>query len=355
MTALSGIDPASSLRADYCHKVVRHVVLWAKGKVDGSKINVEGQLIVVEPGCCSNLEPPKAIADRNLGHLDLVWYLLAEAEIASGKSVGIADQLYNSLSDGVIPSIELSLRLTRLKRHIKDLNASDIVSSVWPHVEASSYFLQEKDQIKKLFDVFKPLRGNIPPVPRSMISVPEIAAFANEGLIAFVIAAVCRSTTQVLSKLEKNLETEFGGGFPACKLLRRANSKVKEVAASNFDDALMDSVNCYRVESHPSPSDHAVTAIRFFQWANQSNFKNVLVPLIAAWQRAEWNSVVQTERFRLWQPNQTVLPLILALTITKDGSRFLTTLFLALVTALKVNVPETVRTEFENLAKLSDD
>lgn len=51
---------------------------------------------------CSNPEPAD-LSDLPFGHIAIVWYLLAEAEIAGGVDAGIAA----SVSDGLSEANEL--------------------------------------------------------------------------------------------------------------------------------------------------------------------------------------------------------------------------------------------------------
>ena len=78
---LSSLDPQISLRTMYCHKVVRHAVLWLTARVRNENVTIDGKEIAVLPGVCSNPEPNPAIEKSPLGPIDYAWYMLAEAEV----------------------------------------------------------------------------------------------------------------------------------------------------------------------------------------------------------------------------------------------------------------------------------
>jgi hypothetical protein len=60
---LAEIDPEESLRAAYCHRVIRHTVLWMESKIEKEKKLIDGEPIGMSPGTCSNPEPPASIKE----------------------------------------------------------------------------------------------------------------------------------------------------------------------------------------------------------------------------------------------------------------------------------------------------
>ena len=78
--ALADINPEATLRAAYCHRVIRHTVLWTRSRITGSDVQIDEQPIVVSAGTCSNPDPLPAIRELPLAPIDIAWYLLAGAE-----------------------------------------------------------------------------------------------------------------------------------------------------------------------------------------------------------------------------------------------------------------------------------
>ena len=97
LVALGDIDPEATLHNAYCHRIVRHTVLWAQSRILGEDIRIDGEAIVMRPGTCSNPEPLPEIRSLPLGHIDVALYMLAQLEAASGINVGIREGLIKSL------------------------------------------------------------------------------------------------------------------------------------------------------------------------------------------------------------------------------------------------------------------
>ncbi len=100
LSDLGDIDPEDSLQSGFCHHVIRHAILWVRAKVEGTATLIEDQPITMDAGVCSNIDPSPAILERQLGHIDVAWYLLAEAEISAGVDIGIAANLSDRLIQG---------------------------------------------------------------------------------------------------------------------------------------------------------------------------------------------------------------------------------------------------------------
>ncbi|HYS84681.1 MAG TPA: hypothetical protein VEN78_06740 [Bradyrhizobium sp.] len=349
LTALASIDAGSSLRAMYCHQVVRHTVLWAQVCIDKSKVELDGAPIAIEPGCCSNPEPSKAVTERPLEPLDLVWYMLAGSEVTSGMNVGIADNLYDRLMGGPIPAMEIDLRARWVKRAIADLNAGGFARHLLGHVEAIAFLSQRGQQMKATFDALKPERGDIPAVPCSNLSVAPLSTVASDAVFAYAITAACKHSSEALSGLQAALKAEFGDDV-AGAALARANATIELIPASSFDDALIDAVRWFKSGVLPAPIAYCLAGIRFFQQSSRSNFKSYLIPIIAGWQRSAWTRIVVSERFRLSRPMQTVPAVMAALSMTDDDERFLRILFLAAAGAAGLKLPQEMQARFETLA-----
>ena len=82
LDALAEIDPEATLRAAYCHRVIRQAALWVKSRIEGRTIKSGGQPFRMEAGTCSNPDPLPAIRELPLAPIDVAWYMLAEAETA---------------------------------------------------------------------------------------------------------------------------------------------------------------------------------------------------------------------------------------------------------------------------------
>jgi len=103
LAALRHLEADATLRTAYCHRVVRHTVLWAQSQIEGREVKNRRTADCYATGTCSNPEPLPAIRDLPLGPLDIAWYMLAEAEVASGISVGICGSFRENIAQGPVP------------------------------------------------------------------------------------------------------------------------------------------------------------------------------------------------------------------------------------------------------------
>ena len=160
--ALENLEQDDSLAAAYCHRVIRHGLLWVKSCIEGTLVEVRGQPIKLEPGTCSNPDPLPAIRELPLGHIDGAWYLLAESEVSANVDVGINNSLNKRLTEGMIPQLEFGLRMKFIQKDISSLNATGFAEHFTKFIETTVYCSKNIQRIKSTFDVVAPTRENIP-------------------------------------------------------------------------------------------------------------------------------------------------------------------------------------------------
>ena len=210
---LDSIDPETSLRAAYCHRVIRHVALWAQSQITASDVMIEGEPIAIHPGSCSNLDPLPAVRELPLGHIDVVWYVLAQAEAAAGIDVGIYANLYERLTDGPIPAMEILLRMQYLKVDIESHDYRGFAAHFEAYVDSASFLKKNRDRLKAVFDPLNPERGEIPSLSLRPPFDPETVSVATEAILAF----------QVLAAIEGDLDAANGLEHCTCTLNFRAS------------------------------------------------------------------------------------------------------------------------------------
>jgi hypothetical protein len=311
------------LRAAYCHRVVRHTVLWAKSQAE-MELEVNGQTIEMLSGTCSNPEPPPAIRELPLGPLDLAWYMLAEAEIAAGIDVGIADSLYEKLSDGPIPVAEALLRGRRISAAIAQLDGASFAQNVRGWFEGLAYMLDKGERGN--FDPLTPNRGEIPRLKTDDFARGEIEASAFEANLAFCVVSALRGRADAITGLEKEL-AEAGNNIPGERLFRYFHGERE--ALGELDRIYADAVAVIRTGEHLEPRQVWAIGLRLFERARQSRSIGSVIPALAEWLRSKWTRVLGEERFRLSQPIVTVPEIEHALARKENDGRFIAALLLA--------------------------
>ncbi len=304
LEGLADISPDESLRAAYCHRVIRHTVLWIQSRVEGSEVRIGGQPIAMQPGACSNLDPAPTIRELPLGNIDLAWYVLAEIEAVAGLDAGIMTGFDNRLAQGQIPAMEWSLRNRRLEVQMRNLDARRFSTLLWPWIEAATYVTEESDRLRNTFDLRAPERGQIPALVKNPPFDPVAVQIANDAVLAFGIGAALQGQADATTELEAALANEFTGDFPGKDVLESLKGNRAD-SLNQLDQIVIRILKELFQKKHLEPSDFWMAGLRLFEKINQSQFRQLLMPLVAGWQRAGWKRITTTEVFRLSRPSLT--------------------------------------------------
>ena len=320
--ALSDIDPDETLRAAYCHRVVRHLVLWILSRIGTGVSSAEGTAITLEAGACSNPDPSPTIRERPLAHIDIVWYMLAKAEAILGVDVGIRNTLEDRLKQGSIPIMEIGLRTTLMERAIRDLDVGRLTEHFKEYVEAHLNVREMYAQRVEQFNPLDPRRGDIPVVDGGALSQPVGQQAARDALLAFGIVSAIARRAEAVTELAQRFPT----GFPGRTVLDQWNGQ--QTTLSEFDKATAAIIQALLRDDHVVPDLYWTSGVCFLVWMGDSRFEDLLADRLAAWQRREWQRIVAAESFRLARPQQTVPAIEEALTVSTDDRRFVAKLLL---------------------------
>jgi hypothetical protein len=93
-------------------------------------------------------------------------------------------------------------------------------------------------------------------------------------------------------------------------------------------------VSVLRAGEHLEPLRVWEVGLRLFEKARQSNFKNIVIPVLAAWMRAQWSRIISQESFRLPHPMATVPKVKAALKSKSNDERFIVALCLSATDAV---------------------
>ena len=330
--ALSDIDPDDTLRAAYCHRVVRHSVLWILSRIGAGASNAEGTAISLEAGACSTPEPSPAIREHPLAHIDIVWYMLAKAEVILGIDVGIKNTLEDRLKQGSIPIMEIDLRTTLMKRAIRDLDVGQLTEYFKEYVEAHLIVRDVYAQRVEQFNPLDPQRGRIPVVDGNALSQPAGEQAARDALLAFGICSAIARQAEAVTELARILYERFPTGFPGRTVLDQWSGQ--QTTLSEFDKATVAIIGALLRGGHIVPDLYWTSGVCFSVSIRDSRFKDLLADRLAAWQRREWQRIVATESFRLARPQQTVPAIEEALIVSTDDRGFVAKLLLVTADAV---------------------
>jgi len=344
--ALADINPDASLRAAYCHRVVRHIILWFQSRVQESDVRIEGEPIMVAAGACSNPDPLPAIRDLPLGDIDLAWYMLAETETTADLDVGISAQLSDRLTEGPIPSMEFSLRWQKIQMAIDSLDARRFSTHFLAHIEAATYMLK-RDRLLSRFDPLAPERGEIPAVDKND---PVAKQAATEAILAFGIRAGLAGQPDAMLELKDALDDEFAGDLPGKVVFDHLEGN-QTASLTLLDQTVIYMIKILLRKDYVTPSKFWVAGLRLFEKINQSPFRHLLTPYLADWQRAGWKRITISEKFQLARPLQTIPVIEDVLAMPANNYSFVAKLLLVTAEAVSASLASGYRDTLRAMAE----
>lgn len=350
LEALSDVDPETTVRAAYCHRVLRHAVLWMKSRIQKSGIQVGRLPIALEPGTCSNPDPLPAIREHPLGDIDIAWYMLAEAETATGLDVGIRGTLYDRLALGPIPSMEIGLRMQAIQMDIHELDTVGFATHFTAYVETATFMVKmvRASQGEALIDPLTPERGQVPALRKHPPFDPVAENRAKDAILAYGIRSALARHPEAIVELKALLDRQFQGLFPGSVVFDHLNAS--STTLMEWDQQAANAARMVLQREHMEPSDLCLAGAHLFEWIDHSDFKNPLTAHLALWLRPVWKRVTTEQAFRLSTPTRTV-PLILEiLAIPENDRRFVAKLLIATAEAVGARLPTTYRNRLKVIA-----
>ena len=352
LETLTDIDPKSTLCAAYCHRVIRHTVLWAQSRIERSDVCIDGEPIRVAPGTCSNPDPLPAIQELPLAHIDLARYMLAEIEVVSGIDIGFSSAFRDRLEHSPIPVSEVSLRLKAIQADVERLDIVGFSNHFTSYLEAFSWMQKADRRLFKAFDPLAPERGQVPTLDLHPPFDAEIEQVAKDAILAYAIHAAFAIQPSAITELETALDNRFTGPFPGKTLFDDLNGNANIHGES---DKIAESIiRALFRNDHLVPYSFWIAGLRIFEWINQSRFGDILVPKLAAWQRTEWRRILTTERFQLTRPMHTVPEIEDTLTISIDDRSFVARLLLTTSDAVGSSLAPDYQDALKAIAEYGD-
>ena len=304
LESLRGVDPEGSLRAAHCHRLVRYSVLWAQSRISGSDTRIGKGAVRAEAGMCSNPDPVPQIQEQSLSHLDIAWYVLAEAEIASNVDRGITSALADRLENGQIPSMELSLRRQMILMSISCFDPIRFSESFALYIEAETYWSSKGKDMRSNFNPAGPDRGEILALDFEEPFKVEVEEVALDTILTYGIHSIFENRRGVMSELEAALDQTFKSLFPGKSAFSQWNEETDKCGEA--DETIMPVLTRLSASSHLPPYEFWLAGLRLFEWISRSRFNEFLMPKLAAWQRSGWARILVKERFALATPMLTV-------------------------------------------------
>ncbi|MEQ4185425.1 AAA family ATPase [Pseudomonas amygdali] len=343
MTELESIDPRTSLRSIYCHNVVRHTLLWLMSRIEDVRVEVAGKPILLVPGCCSNPEPPEAIAGHPTAAMDIAWYMLEKLDVLARTGIGYAAQIRERLGENVILSLEFILRMRELVVSMEDLNHEEFPDCARRFAESASLVFGQASLSD--LDMLEPAREPIPVLKLAQFD-DHSNRFFREAIFSYAIKCASKHRYEEIENLKTSMVSRFGAEAVGNTVFSRMGGDERSNPPKSFEETLIDNLSAFRSTVHPLPVDYALAGIRSLQLVANSCLKSDLIPVIATWQRSAWTRITSTEVLKLYRPLDTVPPLISALRNSANDEGFLYRLILLAADATRLDLGTDLRAEF---------
>ena len=341
--SLASIEADDTIAAAYCHRVIRHAILWVSSYIEGTSVEVGGQPIKLEPGTCSNPDPLPEIRELPLGHIDCAWYILAESEVSANIDVDICSSLNKRLTEGTIPQLELALRMKIIQRNISSLNATGFAEHFTKFIETTVHCSKNIEHLTSAFDAVAPTRENIPTLDSYTSVDPMIEQVAKEAVLGFGIHTIMADQSEAFFELETALADYFGNFFPGKSVFDYLNDGL--LSLTGQDLVVAERIKNHLRNGYFAPREFYLVGLRFFEWINQSRFRDSLMLPLANWLRSGWNRIVEQERFQIFNPLITVPPVVECLENSRNDRSFVTELLLVSSDAAGVRLSSEYRND----------
>ncbi|PPJ46742.1 hypothetical protein C0075_13970 [Rhizobium sp. KAs_5_22] len=298
------LDADGSLSEAYCHRIIRHAVLWIYDQLTGGRVSLF-QATHYTAGCASNPEPNEAIRTHPLGDIDFAFYLLADVDELLSNPTGFHREFRRYLNRGPILSYEIKRNFSEDCRAIAEHDTSNIVWRIRRHV-ALNDFMTKHVPGSNDEDLANPTRGSIEPF--DLISAPaSLLMVAEDYLITFMFAAVIAGNIGAVSHAATaGLQTqEIAGLHP---LLERMAGTVTIEARSDREGAAS-TIHLLGKGAVVAPLEIWWSGAWMLIHLRSSNLRQCLNESVVNWIFESWERIVRDQRFRLKAPSINVPPI----------------------------------------------
>jgi hypothetical protein len=332
LTKLQKIKPDSSLKAAYCHRVVRHAVLWMDAKIDKRETLIGGKPIEMLPGTCSNPEPPSSITELPIGPLDLAWYMLAEAESSSGVDAGVDRSLRSRLQQGPILFMEVTKGNQRITRDVLKVDSDQFANDLPAYLAGMEYLRSQGKEMRESFDIMSPPRGDVPALSSAQLAHSNVQEVAADAVVVFGLAAVFQGKADPTVDLLASLARTFGNDFPGKAVVEKWRGV--DAPLQTLDKTVTELVTLMHSGAHLEPRKVWEIGLRAFEKIRHSNFRKALLPLLGNWLRGQWRRIIDQESFRMSRPMVTVPAIEASLARESYDEAFIASLLLSTAEAV---------------------
>jgi tetratricopeptide (TPR) repeat protein len=335
---LTTLDPDESLNAAYCHRVLRHATLWIYGQMNDAPVDVDGAPAAMVAGMCSNPEPKEEIRNKPITHIQITWYLMAQAEIIFKSGNVVERALRERIGENSIPACEIMIRQVLIDASIKRLDcvAFRLMLPAWVSAMA---FLSENRSSLMSGDLINPIFGIIPSLSAQEIQSDTTKQRINNAFLVFGAYAVLTRNPSALATLEIECRSpsEFDASTILNVMLRGGGSE------SDWQIKIARVINLIASRKALEVESLFQAGIWLLQLANKSNFGALMAPVLAEWGKKTWTKAITEQKFAFRLPAVSIPAIALAINEETSGLKYLANILLAASAAVSTKIGPDVR------------
>lgn len=339
LTRLNELDPQASLKAKYCHSVVRHSLLWLVGQARGEVFEVDGEPVVMKPGMCSNPEPLDAIWAHEIAPIAVGWYLLAQAEIVYKPTEEVYTRLRSRLAGRSIPSCEITAQRFFIEDAIcrSDSRAFQFFLNSWV---AALIYIHKNHELLILEKMQNPKFFVIPPLTQQEIKIEPVKSEIERTILVFGGFAALSGNTKILNELGgqyRNMPVDFDQ-YPLFGMMINGVEKPK-----TFEEGIAQAI--FDIANNKILKVEVLfrAGIRILQLIKQASLGKILAPLLHDWTKQTWGRVITEQKFSLKLPPINVPNIAEALNSDVIGPKYLAKVLLTASDAVSVKIDGGIR------------
>lgn len=303
---LEELPPQSSLRATHCYKTIGQMILWFNNEATSDYTRMTDVMYDLPPGMCSNPEPHEGIKDLPRGHIDTLWYMLADTETRFHLDRGINKKLGVRLGQERIPMMELSLRRSRVIAAIERQDDDAFTCALRAWIDFRSYCLDNREEFFET-DLENPDRRQMPVANIEHLRNPVVRDTAEEALCAYCFVKILDGEPGDFSKFQSFWTESFPTDYPGHELIHAIGMPTDSAVPDRLEFAKL--LGLVRTDDPLSLPKLFMTTLRFTEIAARSDFKDVFIKAIDEWACEAWMNAIKTQRFHIVSPSTTIPPI----------------------------------------------
>ncbi|MDG2522141.1 hypothetical protein P7B02_11375 [Caulobacter segnis] len=316
LEGLERIDPESSLRAKYVHRVVGHATMCLCSSLTGTSFGSDEDQ-QVPSGSCSNPDPDPDFATQPVAPIEAAWYLIAEADEAIGGKAGQAVRLEDRLKGKVVLECEALAARRRVDNAAICWDMHQLARAAEDYLRIRLWL---SDQGASRPEHLEAVAGPIPaPGPNAAGSAADLV----DGVLVYVLLTGALSgRTNAIATVQEVSRHLHDLGYP--EGWQRFNDERTDRAA-----VVVGAWRKLADQQAVAPAELFVAGFYLLGWLENPAFKEPSDALITDWARRKWSFVLQHQRFALLNPSSASEAIEKALASDREGGQLLADVLIA--------------------------